>query len=534
MRAIQSIRPPSPLAELRRLIEPGLVGYYTHFEATEIFAQIDGQKGALNVFTLLVAEEFETGDVADAPPDYLNPQRIRLPGLKGWTFGIRRYRRPIAELLPALETVDAGQPWQCCGDPLGTGALVPMPFQFVPPDNGGVVPWNRLLKNNFWSGSHLFEWSDYTKVGLNPFFDEPPLLQALTEEIQKHVPISLAAMSDRLGNLAVQLPVTVVVAQFGRRRDDGDFDAEVVWHPRATPRSLSVACGLEHDDVLSGYAIAPLDGTGVHLPMRSGRGFYRGYVWDVENRVVLAATGPGSFIGSIALNLQVADQEPRVFIVTRPDGSADPRRVGLIGHHTQSLVGDPSPDDNGGWTAKRMYKERVRKLEEERRFVQYRPDPGRGDALHQKALEDLRGLIRQYGKFGAWLWDPYLVPADLLETLFYCPHSDADLRALTSPDQGRQRDDLRAELEAVQSNWRGLRLEYRIRCNVGWDFHDRFLIFPGGDDGARAWSLGTSVNGVGKAHHILQQVDNGQLVLDAFVELWNLLSGPDQLVWKKP
>jgi len=49
-----------------------------------------------------------------------------------------------------------------------------------------------------------------------------------------------------------------------------------------------------------------------------------------------------------------------------------------------------------------------------------------------------------------------------------------------------------------------------------------------------AWSLGTSVNSVGTAHHILQKVDNAQLVVDAFTDLWELLGGQDYLVWKRP
>jgi hypothetical protein len=93
----------------------------------------------------------------------------------------------------------------------------------------------------------------------------------------------------------------------------------------------------------------------------------------------------------------------------------------------------------------------------------------------------------------------------------------------------------RAELDATQSNWRGLCLEYRVnRGPKGWRFHDRFPIFPKTDQGALVWSLGTSVNSLGKGHHILQRVDNGQLVMDAFEDLWECLNEPEHLIWKKP
>jgi hypothetical protein len=92
-----------------------------------------------------------------------------------------------------------------------------------------------------------------------------------------------------------------------------------------------------------------------------------------------------------------------------------------------------------------------------------------------------------------------------------------------------------AILQGANSNLLGLRLEYRIKTgSAGWAFHDRFLIFPGHDRGALAWSLGTSVNSLGRQHHILQQVADGQLVSDAFVELWDQLDQPEHLVWKVP
>ncbi len=532
MPIINSVRPVSPLPELTRLIEPGVLGYYTHFESTEIFALRDGHEHAVNILTILVAEEYNNSSQADATPRYLNPQRIKLSGLKNWTFGIRRYTRPIAELLPALATIEAGSAWQSCGEPLGGGKLTPMPFQFLPPDNGAPVALNAASKNNFWNGCHIFEWSDQRKDEFQPLFDDPPQLQQLTEKIREFVPITLAAISDRLGNLIVQLPVTVVIARFGRLRDTGDFTIETAWHPKATPRSLTATCALEHDGVVTGYAMTAVAGSETLLPMRSGRGFHHGFIWDDINRVVLAATGQGSFIGTIAFNIQSPDPEPRTVSVMRPDGLRDERRIGLMRMAVHSLVGDPHPDDNGGWTATRMYRETARKLAEERRFKAYKPAAG-SDSGHQEALDDVRRLIIQYGEGGAWLWDPYLRARDLVETLFYCPYANADLRALTTEKAARL-SDLRRDFDAIDGNLRGLRLEFRARRKIGWDFHDRFLIFPAASEhGALAWSLGASVNSVGKAHHILQQVDNGQLVMDAFVELWNLLSEPGQLVWKR-
>jgi hypothetical protein len=47
-----------------------------------------------------------------------------------------------------------------------------------------------------------------------------------------------------------------------------------------------------------------------------------------------------------------------------------------------------------------------------------------------------------------------------------------------------------------------------------------------------AWSLGTSINSVGQQHHILQKVLDGELIREAFLDLWNLLADSQYLVWK--
>jgi hypothetical protein len=45
------------IADAARLTAPGVIGFYTHIEVTEIFAIRDGEAKALNVFSILVAEE---------------------------------------------------------------------------------------------------------------------------------------------------------------------------------------------------------------------------------------------------------------------------------------------------------------------------------------------------------------------------------------------------------------------------------------------------------------------------------------------
>jgi len=534
---------------LDSLLAPGVVGTYTHFEATEVFATRDGHPEALNVFTLLVAEHLED-EVSPETSPYLNPERITLKSLPGWTFGIRRYFRPIADLVPAVTRMAATGALSASGKELQVGKLQEIPAQFVPPDFTMPVPWNKVLKNNFWNGSHVFEWSDPDKKLLQPFFDDSRRLQDLSERIGAFVPISLAALSDRLGNVAVQLPVRAAMIAFSKLRATGHFTVTVAWHPAVAPRPLRASCELEFDGVVTGHASAAIDGPETVLPVPAGRGLYKGIVWDEANGAVMAVNG-GAFINSIALNMNIANSEPRVFSIPQTDGSKKPYRVG-VAQWRPTIIGDQTADDTGGYTQKRMYQDQLQHLIAERAFLQYKPGAGESSASHEKALGDLRSLISRYGQEGAWLWDPYLSARDILETLFFCPHANSDLRALTAareppsdaapsasaPGSAGKADFIetqRAILDGCGSNWLGLRLQYRVRQGQhGFGFHDRFVIFPRAGESALAWSLGTSVNSLGTEHHILQKVDHGQLVRDAFIELWEELDQPQHLIWKKP
>ena len=401
------------------------------------------------------------------------------------------------------------------------------------PDSTQAVPWNRVLKNNFWAGSHVFEWSDGEKQALQPLFDDTHRLQELSQAVYKAVPMALAGLSDRLGNIAIQLPVTVVITKFSRLRPSG-LEVELAWRSGIEPRELRVVCALEFDGAVTGYTSAPIKDSKISLPLSGGAGMHDGFIWDDTNQVVLAATGPTGIINAISFNMATFHQEPRTFTVPQEDGTVKHHQIGLSHAGHSNIIRNQIGDENGGYTQRRIYKEQADHLQAGRVFVSYKPKPGAQAAKHEEALGDLRSLINSHGQAGVWLWDPFLSARDVLETLFHCRHANSDLRALAD----RRKIEVEAQraiLNGVQGNLRGLRLEYRIRHGTrGFGFHDRFLIFPRNREGALAWSLGTSVNAVGKKHHILQQVDNGELIKNDFSELWDQIDRPEYLVWKKP
>lgn len=549
--------------ELDKLLSTGCLGFYDQAEVTEIFACLP-DKSVINIFTIIVAEDRNGSDLIS--PEFINNVRIKIKSLKGWSFGIKQYTKNIVEIVSNLNDLNNLGVWSASGCSLQLGNLEFQPPKFVSPDSYENVVVNRILKNNFWNGSYIVEWYDNDKLQLGAFLDQPPLLQELSENIQEYCPIALAGVSDRLGNVLFQIPITVLMATFYHTNKKNDLALKVAWHPNATPRRLRVNCEMEYDQMINGYASYEVEGDITSIPMSYDHGAHKGVVWDDENKLILAACRPSSFISTVSLNMSLASPEPRIFMISDGDGEKQ-IRISVKNQSIESMVGTPNSNSDS-WTQKRLYKDEKAHLLKQRKFVQYNPKSGSQDIEHEKALNDIRTLINQYGEKGVWLWDPYLDTNDVLNTLFYCPTIGSDLRALTnldvhaehvkcdswfvkllnmflgykvylkpnnSSDKSSQLESQQKKLQNNNGNFYGLNLEFRARIGAtGLGFHDRFIIFPKTLSGTLAWSLGTSINSLGKKHHILQQVDDGQLVADAFLELWNQLDQPEHLIWKHP
>ncbi|WP_423205435.1 VPA1262 family N-terminal domain-containing protein [Pseudomonas kribbensis] len=526
------------LRSLQKLIVPGVLGLYNSFEVTEIFGFIKG-RSPVNLLTIIVAEKKYS--LTDEGEFYLTNSLLKIKTLKHWSFGVKRYTKSAEALVEILVRLDADGVWKGSSKELKTGNLTAKPPEFAPSDSAQEIIINNILKNNYWNGSYFFEWADSEKSSLSEFFELPQSLQELSEELKAALPINLAKISDRLGNIIIQLPVTAVVSSFSGPADRSEFNVDVEWLEGITPRPLRLVLYRKYDKLDAVFCSFEINSTSTTIATPDGPGEYSAYLWDDENEVLISSTGAMNFISNIDLGIHVIESEPRTFIRHTGD-DATTKEISLITLQTSRIGNKPNPNEE--WTSKRMYTEEIRRLKDQRRFVQYKPLPGNETAERDRALSDVRWLINTHGKEAAWLWDPFLDMNDVLDTLFHSRFSYVDLRAISagkeppvcscitpSPDTFVQSQ--KVILQNANCNKRGLRFEFRARVNSsGWRFHDRFLIFPNKNHGALAWSLGTSVNSLGKQHHILQRVDDGQLIMDAFLELWHTLNKEEQLICK--
>ena len=138
-----------------------------------------------------------------------------------------------------------------------------------------------------------------------------------------------------------------------------------------------------------------------------------------------------------------------------------------------------------------------------------------------------------------YLWDPYLTADDIIDTWYYNKIFGLSLYAITSSEATYKQTvaewiEGQVKIFESRSNNYGIKLEMRCQHGEkGYHFHDRFIMVLNEKEKPKVWSLGTSVNSVGKRHHIIQQVNNPQNIVDAFEELWREIDCPECVVWKR-
>ncbi|MGP8434964.1 VPA1262 family N-terminal domain-containing protein [Paraburkholderia fungorum] len=543
----------------RKLLAPNLIGTYRSFEVTEIVG-IRAKGPATNFLSLLVAEP---GPPAEIPLDtFINGKPIVLASTQ-WRFGVSRFRVSPDHVGGALRHLEITGEWKLKPVPLRVGKLTSVPPQFVPADTHVAHPWNGVLKNNFFDGSHVLELFDGEKSDHQFLLKKPELLRKLAELLRQYVPLGIDGLSDRIGNVLIQFPVNVAATRFGQHQD-GKFAFEPVWRPDIPPRPLRVSWEIYEDATVESFASANVEAGQANLPIHSKRTGARYVVWDDENEIIVGASAQSAFFGdTFSVTSHTINPKTRNFLKPPTKGGAPEPFSLLLRDDPPAPATGRSSNPREPWRSQRIFRDSLHSLHSRKEFVQYKGKTGAGRG---EALADVQWLMLQHGRKGVWLWDPYLTANDVLSTLFLCPWPSADLRALSDGKVprackhcGKRPDELpsngphectskiengtcppweveqRSVLEGSKGDCEGLTLEFRVRDGGrGWPFHDRFLIFPAAAAGAMAWSLGTSVNSLGQEHHILQKVLDGELIREAFLDLWNLLEDCKCLVWKTP
>lgn len=533
------------MTEIRSLLQPGILGFYNLIEVTEVYSV--SSKGISNILTIMVAETHE--DAFDSKEHILTENLIKSNKLKKWGVGIIKYHMTIDQMIAKLDILTKHMAWSEKQSPCSNLKLLDK--YFVSPDSYTFVALNNIIKNNFHNGSYIFEWFDYEKTNNIDLLNSPQALIDISESINKILPISISSVSDRIGNYILQIPSSILMSHFGIIKQNSNYTlaCEIAWHEKALPKDLIINCHLqENDNICEGYftQILNSDQNKITFPIIN-KGVHIGTIWDPENNVILSRTGPSYiFPPNSVITTSISTLEQRVL-----DDGFQSKKIGIYVSDKNQQPQKIKPFKN--WIEKRIYESDSAKLKNSREFVQYNPKGTNKETSKVNALDDLIYLINNHGQNAVWLWDPYLSYQDIYDTLLHNQHSNSVMRAISSLEvpygqkQGGFGNSTNSHFTNIIDNYRdrfnnlpyetikNINLEFRCKTGIyGWDFHDRFIIFPASDykSSTQAWSLGTSINSFGKSHHILQKVQDAQLIANAFMDLWMALENDKCTVWR--
>ena len=361
-------------------------------------------------------------------------------------------------------------------------------------------------------------------------------LNALSDKIKNIVPIDLSVVRDRIGNFIFQFPITVLHADARALKTWDGVVVDFSWHKnlKSVPESLLQVESI-FDKNYMGSTIEDYNQSSTQsVNIGNLDQINHIKIWRKEPSLILS-TFSGSFIRDFSFNMGIVSPEPRLFEL---DGKMVQVQVSSNEGHRNKKTKHSYTD----FISNNLYDAEKKQLEKKLAFKQY-------NSAKKGTVEDLRLLVKQHGKNGAFIWDPFLSPKDIFNTLYFSADGGVPLKAIGSITdtvksvydlKGKTASDIienyKIEFENPKNNNYHLNIEFRIQHgNFGWSFHDRFLIFPSNElKRSKVYSLGTSINSYGKSHHILQEISHPQPVVDAFNELWDNLNNSDCLVWKNP
>lgn len=510
------------LEQFELWLKPGVLGFYRSCEVT-VCGLLDHDGKAHNLFTILV---FEDRGLSSGQPVFLTEKNERFGD--GLRLLVAQYRISLDTSVGLFRQITAGS--RQLPTPLGpleTAPLMPVPAYFVPKSSTVTIPVNELLKNNF-RGGMAMEWFGGRGAILRILKETN--LQQVALRVRELLPLDLFTLSDHIGNVLFQFPQGIAYCKLSHAEPDST--CSVIFDERVQSiERYSLSVFTAHDELLMDHhAAMGREGNQLELNISNTGGPYVVALTDMEYGIpILRQTT--STLRQVNGVVEIRGDADSVRAVRLPDGATEQITINSVMPVSAGHAALPWEEA----IRERQYEKRMEDLTRRREFIRY----GRAGDERAKALADLRRLMNEDPLARVCLWDPYLTAQDLLETWYFTDIYGKELRAITSnviPQKTHQSLDSwkTAQRDALAggSDQFGINLRWRVQHGLfGFSFHDRFLIRIPREGAPSVWSLGTSVNGLGKAHHILQQVANPQYILDDFEELWAALEDESCQIW---
>ena len=515
------------ISEYEKLCECKSLGFYNSCEMYSAFIIDKINNCTYNFFTIIVFDEKIEPFCLD---EYLTDKLIRIS--ERFSMGVLHkvvstdYAKNIFYSLCESENkLDIGN------GQIQIGKLEFIPKVFIQQDGTKEILLNKVLKNNFRNGSYILEFFDVDKPHKILLKEE---LNKSTKILYNIIPIDLFTVSDRIGNFVFQFPSLNINVGYNSDINEMVLNYKILFDHRLNNEGqYQLISELIDDDNMVGFgsAICEIPESNIQLYVGDSSPMCCTTVIDNQAQLLLARQ-ENTLIRTLSLKSHIGTEygEQRQILNDKNEILAN---IDIFSSQEIS-IGKRNGFLRKGIIQSRQYDKQIEDLTKAKEFINYGIRSER-----KKALNDIRYIINLADSGKAYIWDPYLCANDLLETWYYNQTYGLDLHAITSKNASGKKDIRKwmieqANILETHSNNYGIKMEYRCQHgNYGYAFHDRFLMILPKNEKPKVWSLGTSLNSIGMKHHIIQEVSHPQMIIDAFNELWGMLSIDECLIWKK-
>ena len=490
------------MLQMKELIKPGVLGFYNSCEAIQIYL-IDKRENPqkyINVYTIFTFEEKE---YIELDKEHMS-SRKRIDDDFALCFDKHYFSlNQTFDIFTKLANSEFGEDYIV----LKGSSLKLLSKQYISPDEGNRL--NNILKNNFFSGSYIYEFFEEDKSNFDYFKNDSDKHEKLVNRILEVLPLDFSLNDDRFGNYVFQLPITILNLNYHANDTFDGFYIDFEWNNKLNtiPEcSITNTIKIEHNFLSNN--LVDYDGS--------------------EKQFI--DTGPldklsNSLIWRKNPNLLIYSSCPR-FI----------RRIYVtIGEKDKTNLIKEKPKNYMNIITDTINKNQQLKSQENQTSLLSTNKQKSGMAF-------LHELIQKYGQKEVYIIDPYLSSDYLLKLFKPLTFTNVKIKAITSKNalnNSNSRNKLTLdEFKEVNRNniilhSNNFKIEFIITDNSE-KLHDRFLIFPNAgqsNSNLKAYSLGTSLNSIDKNIHLIQEATNGNEILELFEEIWSEFNEPEYKIW---
>ncbi len=541
--------------DFNTLINSGTLNRCNFVEVIQIILLSKKDKLCWNYFTHLLFSAIST---EQKEREYLtsSPQSIN----SEYKIIITRGTISKADVLNVLQNAAENQKWEWGADVALLDDVFPIAPQFIPEtdptgsktSDSTLVPIEQALYgSNFMGGYYLCELFSAKKVlaASLSVIDR----RKIQEEINKaKIGFDIESLSDRIGNIVCKIPMDIIKHKPLRLSPERGIAGQFTLENSCTePVECLLQIILENDHTIIETKVEEMEFSKQNeikeYCIEPNRYSNRVILSDRKTGIIYYAASRDYSFGSNYYSMiappqyEIQASLKRTIVVDDKDIEVELTNISGLGEVSIEKEIYEMEERQHKWMTEYEYKHHFFKS-----FV-----TGQEKEAIQTVIDICNDRELFWDLEEVWLVDPYLSACDILRTVVYCGKYGISIKCLTHIASINGNRETRTETQGSENLFKAtvsqynetlnkalnkqqdLKLEYRTVAGMtGIPFHDRYLILKCGLNKSRAWSLGISVNSLGKSHHIIQIVQSPMDVIETIDSIWNQSLGEECLIFK--